>query len=129
DGLQDCQQPELVAVRSLVVDLKAHYGRDWLQSVASLLGMLMHFSADRRGTNRLVNHRRPRRTFSTYPTSPAVARFLGDAVISHLLKQPIPTICHSYSYAVRYADRAVSFRVLDPSMESGQLLLEVALAT
>jgi len=118
-----------IKVRSIVLNLKAIYGDDWLQAVASLLGMLMHFSVGSSQAKLLVNHRRPRRTFSTYPNSPAVARFMAREVIAYLLKQPIPKVCHSHSEAERYAERALRFRVLDPSMESGQLLLEVALAT
>jgi hypothetical protein len=118
-----------ITVRSIVLTLKAIYDDDWLQAVASLLGMLMHFSVGRPQAKLLVNHRRPRRTFSTYPNSPAVARFMAHEVIGYLLKEPIPKVCHSHSEAERYAERALGFRVLDPSMESGQLLLEVALAT
>ncbi|MEK6324374.1 MAG: N-6 DNA methylase [Acidobacteriota bacterium] len=127
-GAKGGQQQELDVVRSLVAYLKASYGRDWLQSVASLSGMLMHFSLGSRKANLLVNHRRPQKPFSTYPTSPAVAKFVGDAVISYLLKHPIPVICHRHSSAERFAERALAFRVLDPSMESGQLLLEVGRA-
>jgi Eco57I restriction-modification methylase/TaqI-like C-terminal specificity domain len=125
-GAEDGQQQSLDEVRSLFAYLKANYGRDWLQSVASLSGMLMHFSLGSRGANLLVNHRRPQKPFSTYPTSPSVARLVGDAVVCRLLKHPIPAICPSLSSAERFAERALAFRVLDPSMESGQLLLEVA---
>lgn len=122
------QKAERIALRSLVSNLKESYGPDWLQSVASLLGMLMHFSSGRRESNLLVNHRRPKKPFSTYPTSPAVAKLVGDAVVKHLLKEHLPAICHHSVDAERYAERALTFRILDPSMESGQLLLEVALA-
>jgi N-6 DNA Methylase/TaqI-like C-terminal specificity domain len=125
--IKDRRELDRAAVRSLIVALKVSYGDDWLQSLASLLGMLMHFSKGNRDSL-LINHRRPQKPFSTYPTSPSVAKFLGDAVISYLVKLPIPTICHNYSDAERYAERALTFRVLDPSMESGQLLLEVARA-
>lgn len=127
-GIKDPQKAEHIAVCSLVLNLKESYGRDWLQSVASLLGMLMHFSMGKQGSNLLLNQRRPQKTFSTYPTSPVVARLVGDAIVSYLLKEPIPAICHRSVDAERYAQRALTFRVLDPSMESGQLLLEAALA-
>lgn len=120
--------PEESTVFSIVSNLKTIYGDDWLQSVASLLGMLMHFSMGRPEGKLLVNRRRPTRPFSTYPNSPAVARLLADSTLSYLLKRPIPNICHRPGDAERYAERALTFRVLDPSMESGQLLLEVARA-
>ncbi len=119
---------ERLAVRSIILDLKTDYKGNWLQSLASLLGMLMHFSVDDQGTDHLVNHRRPKKLFSTYPNSPAVTMFVGDAVASYILKQPIPAICHRFSDAERYAERALAFRALDPSMESGQLLLDLAMA-
>lgn len=123
----DSQKQGRLTVHSLILDLKETSGPDWLQSVASLLGMLMHFSIDDQGSHTLVNHRRPHRPYSTYPTSPAVAKYMGDRIVANLLKQPIPNVCRSAA-AERYAERALHFRILDPSMESGQLLIEVALA-
>jgi hypothetical protein len=128
-GTNNSQKAEHIVVRSLVLNLKESYGHNWLQSVASLLGMLMHFSIDRKRSNLLANHRRPQKRFSTYPTSPAVARLVGDAIVTYLLKEPVPAICHRSVDAESYADRALNFRILDPAMESGQLLLEVALAS
>ncbi len=116
------------AVRSVVLNLKENYGSDWLQSLASLLGMLMHFSVDEQSPSLLVNHRRPQKPFSTYPTSPAVARLVADAIVTHLLKKPVPAVCHRFIDAERYAQSNFNFRVLDPSMESGQMLLEIALS-
>lgn len=126
DSFRETQDPWRLNVHSLVMHLRRHYGDEWLQSLASLLAMLMHFSLSGRGAKLLVNHRRPQKAFSTYPNSPALARFVGDGLVSRLLKYPIPTICQRHSDAERYAERALAFRVLDPSMESGQLLLEVA---
>jgi restriction endonuclease TaqI-like protein/N-6 DNA methylase len=120
--------PEQNTVSTIVTKLKASCGADWLQSVASVLGMLMHFSLGKPEAKLLINHRRPTRAFSTYPNSPAVARLMADSTVSYLLKQPIPSVCQRYTEAERYAERALTFRVLDPSMESGQLLLEIALA-
>ncbi|MFY9622483.1 MAG: N-6 DNA methylase [Pyrinomonadaceae bacterium] len=116
------------AIESLLFDLKTTR-KDWLQSLASLLAMLMHFSVDNRRTKLLANRRRPRKICSTYPNSPAVARFMGDEIIKSLLKERLPHKCRQYSEAERYAERAFDFKVVDPSMESGQLLLELALAS
>jgi hypothetical protein len=120
---------ERFALHALVLQLKPSYGRrDWLQSLASLLGMLMHLSWSNQGTSRLVNRRRPQRSFSTYPNSPVVGRLAAKAVTSRLFKNPIPLTCCGATEATRYAEGALDFRILDPSMESGQLLLDVALA-
>ena len=129
DRDESLHAPEYIRVKSIASEVKKIYGADWLQSLASLLGMLMHFTTDNRGARLLVNRRRPRKAFSTYPNSPAVTRFVGDAIIAYLLKDPVPRICNRFGDAERYAERALRFRLLDPSMESGQLLLEVALAT
>lgn len=126
--LNDRRMPERAVVRSLVAGLKEDYGESWLQAVASLLGMLMHFSVSAQAVPYLVNNRRPKRLFSTYPNSPAVTKFISEAVVAHLLKYPIPVICRRSVDAESYAERALDFRVLDPSMESGQLMLEMALA-
>jgi hypothetical protein len=123
------EPPEKTTVRSLVLNLRQSYGSTWLQGIASLLGMLMHFSSGKRGSNLLLNERRPHKLFSTYPTCPAVARFAGETVIAELIKDRIPRVCHRFQEAERYADCALRFRVLDPAMESGQFLLEVALAS
>ncbi len=121
--------PEYIEAKFIISEFKTSRGLDSLQSVASLLGMLMHFTTGNRKARLLVNRRRPRKAFSTYPNSPAVARLVGDKIIAYLLKDPVPRICNSFGDAERYAERALKFRLLDPSMESGQLLLEVALAT
>lgn len=127
NGRESSLTHDRLAIQLLLTQLKETRS-DWLQSVASLLGMLMHFTVDRRKSTLLVNHRRPQKLCSTYPNSPAVARFMGDVIIEQLLKEPIPIICHRSIDAERYAETALRFKVLDPSMESGQLLLEVALA-
>lgn len=120
---------ERLALHFLVLDIKRTYGRyDWLQSIASLLAMLMHLSWSKTGTPQLVNRRRPQRPFSTYPNSPVVGKIAAEALASHLFHQPIPVTCDRSACANRYADRALDFRILDPSMESGQLLLEFAIS-
>lgn len=118
---------ERAALQSIIRWKRDADGPDWLQAVASLLGMLMHFSPDGSAAAFPVNRRRPQKPFSTYPNSPPLARFLGDAAAARLLRSPVPTVCHRSTAAERYAERALNFRVLDPSAESGQLLLEVAL--
>lgn len=119
--------PERFALRSLAFEVKKSYGPDWLQGVASLLGMLMHLNCGKQRVPQLVNLRRPRKPFSTYPNSPSVAKFAGEAVMDRLFHQPVPVVCHRAVDAERYAHHSLNFRVLDPSMESGQLLLEAAM--
>ena len=97
-----------------------------LQGIASLLGMLMHLSIDPDRRHPLVNRRRPHQPNSTYPTSAAVTRLLAEYALVHLLKEPVPARCRRAADAEHYAARVLRFRLLDPSMESGQLLLEVA---
>lgn len=119
------RRPEEQRARSIALALRERHPSDWLQRMASLLAMLMHFDVGPEGV--LVNRRRPGRPFSTYPTSPAVARLVAETLISSLLRRDIPARC-SAAEAERYAERVLDFRILDPSMESGQLLLEIAQA-
>lgn len=92
-------------------ELRHIYGADWLQAVASILGMLMHLSLADSVTSSercaLRNERRPGKRFSTYPTAPAVAALAAEHVVA-------------------LAFQGAESRVIDPSMESGQLLLAVA---
>ena len=99
----------------------------WLQHAASFLAMLMHFSLGGHGSRQLINRRRPNRTGTTYPNSPAVNRILAHYALAHLVDVPVPKRCADGRNADRFAARALRFRLLDPSMESGQLLLETAL--
>ena len=115
-------------VQSTVLTIRRRQQGEWLQSIASLLAMLMHFTPDGTGDRLLVNNRRPQRLSSTSPNSPAVARYLGSAVIDRLVKGTTPRICSSFKEAERYAEKTLNFRILDPSMESGQLLLAAALS-
>ena len=101
---------------------------DLVQRAASQMGMLMHLSCGSAGDSGLVNARRPGKPYTTYPTSPAVARVAADYVLSRLLTEPLPARCRGARDAERFAKRALRFRLLDPSMESGQLLLQVALS-
>jgi hypothetical protein len=127
NGVQS--KPEGFALHSLMLALQRTYGSlQWLQGVASLLGMLMHLSWGKNGTPCLVNRRRPQRSFSSYPNSPAVGRIAAEAIVNQLFRERIPSICNRAISAEKYAARALNFRILDPSMESGQLLLDIALA-
>src|SRR5712692_2395868 len=115
-------KPNTVAHRSIADTLKevriAH-GDDWLQSLASILGMLLHLTFRDGGEQRLVNLRRPSKSFSTYPTSPAAVKMLVQDVMSPLLPRPLVPIKDKRGRMLRFA-------LVDPSMESGQLLLGVA---
>jgi hypothetical protein len=119
---------EQITIYSMMKLLRGIYKNEYLQAVASLLGMLMHFSFKDDELKVLRNQRRPRKLFTTYPNSPYVSRILGDKIVTDLLEVPIPLICHRYIDAEYYAEKSLNFRILDPSAESGQLLLEVALA-
>ncbi|HKC64110.1 MAG TPA: hypothetical protein VKB86_10750, partial [Pyrinomonadaceae bacterium] len=120
-------ETERFALRSLALKVKESYGPDWLQGIASLLGMLMHLRCGKQRVPKLMNLRRPGKPFSTYPNSPAVAKLAAEAVMSRLFHQRVPAICHRMTDAEHYAEHSLNFRVLDPSMESGQLLLEAAM--
>jgi hypothetical protein len=121
-SIRDCSGP--TPVRDLYSELRQAYGPDWLQGLASLLGMFMHFSTER---GVLRNYRRPQKEFSSYPTSPHVTEWAGVSMLARLVKQPIPRTTPSAAAAERWAEEMLAFRLLDPAMESGQLLLETAL--
>jgi hypothetical protein len=116
-----------VASDENVRELRHLYGSSWLQAVASILGMLMHFSVEDTEPA-LRNERRPGSEFSTYPTSPAIAKLAGEYVLGQVLREPVPRRILGNGEAERYVKRALRFRVLDPSMESGQMLLAFAMA-
>lgn len=82
----------------------------WIQSIASLLATLAHL-AERRGV--VVNSRRTRRSIPTYPTHPEVVRSLVGATV-----RPFD------STATKRRSRS-TLRILDPTIEGGQLLLGV----
>jgi len=119
---------EWSAVQSLKQKLRQRHPADWLQRLASLLAGLMHFVVDDRDRGQLVNRRRPRKPFSTYPSSPALAELLGDGILSYLETEPVPACCRTLRDAHQFVERALNFHMLDPSMESGQLLLGAAFA-
>ena len=103
--------------------LRERFQRNWLQAVASTLSMMMHHVVDPENPISFLNHRRCNEPISSYPNSPSVSRFLANLVVSSLLRsarfrQQAPGTLNPYP----------SFKIVDPSMESGQLLLEVCLA-
>jgi hypothetical protein len=114
---------EMAKARSLLLDLKAKHGADWLQALASILAMLLHYEFDAREPSLLVNRRRPGKPFPTYPSSPATVRLLADLLASRLLPADLAVACRDAVEARHFAARVLTFRVLDPSFESGQLLL------
>ena len=76
----------------------------WIQSIASLLATLAHLRADDDGE--LWNMRRTRRTIPTYPSHPDVVESLVAQVFASVGSE-------------------TRLRILDPTMEAGQLLLGV----
>ncbi len=122
-------QSHVRQIHTLIKDLRRDYADDWLQAVASMFGMLMHFSVPKRSTSyALVNYRRPKQSCSSYPNSPALARIVAERVAAHVFTTPVPAESFSAESAERYAEQALQFRIIDPSMESGQLLVEIARA-
>ena len=83
-----------------------------LQNIASLLGMLMHFSPCAESPGLLANRRRPKKRFTTYPTSPSVTSLLAYYSLKHSLTNPIPSCCRSLADAKSYVKRSLSFRIL-----------------
>jgi hypothetical protein len=92
---------------------------------ACSLGMLMHYSVMSGNPRVLVNHRRPGRLTSSYPNPPVVATEAADFILSALLTADVPTKIASRVQAERFARSALTFRVIDPSMECGELLVAI----
>ncbi|WP_257164784.1 SAM-dependent methyltransferase [Bradyrhizobium sp. SRS-191] len=89
--------------------------KKWVLRDASALGaMLMHMEPRQGSTGklRLINSRRRRTEYSTYPTSPLVAEALAFHIWRWLASSQTQT--------------PEPVRILDPSMEGGPLLLEIA---
>ena len=126
--IPQCSDLDRDSVRNHVLTIKERYGQDWLHAMASLLAMLMHLSIDRGNPPVLQNRRRPGKEISTYPTAPVVTRMTVKKILDELSCELVPSGARlSAIGAGKYAARALNFRLIDPSMESGQLLLEVAL--
>lgn len=125
--------------RKKVVDIKrglrGRYGNQWLQALASLLGMLLHFTPDDRHKSILVNKRRPSRHFSSYPNSPAVTQLVCDRILESLRSQArrqrrrIRSSRRSSDAAdsAGFIKDLANCRIIDLSMESGQLILGIAM--
>ena len=103
-------------------------GLKQIQQITSALGMLLHLSFSSDQPLELINHRRPQKKISTYPTSPEVAKYLVEYNLNHLLGEQIPSTCKSVFEAERFAKKYLNFKVLDPSMESGCFLLQFGLS-
>ena len=86
-----------------------------LRDFSGLGSMLMHMEPriDARRSPRLFNRRRRRTDYPTYPTSPLVAKALARYVLERLASGRKGTTTPT--------------RIMDPSMEGGPLLLEIAL--
>lgn len=91
------------------VDVADIDNRADLRRASSLSGMALHLEHRQRG--KIVNKRRPNVAYSTYPTAPWVGAVCADYIVRRALTR-----------------ENVSPRIADPTMESGQLLIEVALA-
>lgn len=115
------------AGRSIAADSILQIPSDQLpQAISSALAMVLHCNPQSAGSGERTNDRRPRHRYSTYPNSPGLSRLVCDSVFERLLSIRIPKRCKSSKEADEYAERALRFTVLDPSMEGGQLLLGLA---
>ena len=65
-------------------------GLKQIQQITSALGMLLHLSFSSDQPLELINHRRPQKKISTYPTSQEVAKYLVEYNLNHLLGEQIP---------------------------------------
>jgi hypothetical protein len=101
----------LMSGKEALVDIPIAPVHVWIQSIASLLAILAHL-AEHGGV--LLNSRRTRRSIPTYPTHPEVVRSLVRAALRPL--DSLATKRRSGS----------TLRILDPTIEGGQLLLGVA---
>jgi N-6 DNA Methylase len=96
--------------------------------MACSLGMLMHYSFCDHDVSVMINRRRPSNGASSYPNSPLVALLAAEYLIDRLLTEPIPQRIAGPGEARGYARSALGFRILDPSMECGELLLATIIA-
>ncbi len=99
-----------------------------IERIASALGMLAHLEPDRKHYGCVVNLRRPWNRLPTYPTPPWVGRTCAEFCLDRLIPSDLPATCRSVRAAERFAKRSLAFRLIDPSMESAHLLLQVAIA-
>lgn len=103
-----------LACQGALANLFTPATRTWFQSLASVLGGLAHLSVSHSGE--VNNDRRTRRTMPTYPTEPTVLRRLSEDVLG--------PVCQGLG---RLNASEESACLLDPSVESGQMLLDGAL--
>lgn len=96
------------------------------QTASSALAMLLHCNPRGLQSSGPTNQRRPKCRFSTYPNSPGLSRLMSDLVFDRLQTKALPESCATMQNARRFAGQALRFRVWDPSMEGGQLLLGFA---
>lgn len=96
------------------------------QIISSSLAMLMHCNPLNYGSARPLNHRRPRYVHSTYPNNPGLCRLLSEYVLNSRIQKPFPSTCSNLKAARKCVEKLLDFRIYDPSMESGQLLLGIA---
>jgi hypothetical protein len=99
-----------------------------IERIAGALGILAHLQPDDRCHGCLVNVRRPWNRLPTYPTPPWVGRTSAEFCLGKILPHDLPATCCGVVAAERFAKRSLAFRVIDPSMESGHLLLQMAIA-
>lgn len=84
-----------------------------LRRATGLAGMALHLERDSKGY--LVNKRRPGVAYSTYPTAP----WVGAVCARYVVKR---------AFRGRVARKDAPPLIADPTMESGELLLETAIA-
>jgi hypothetical protein len=96
------------------------------QATSSVLAMLLHRDPYLSAPGDTTNDRRPRHRHSTFPNSPGLSRLLCDLVFDRLVPATLPKRCPSLEVARNFARTAFRFKILDPSMEGGQLLLGLA---
>jgi hypothetical protein len=114
-----CSSAQLT-LHEVLLGVRDSHGSQWLQAVASMLGMLLHLVPGQGESRTLTNNRRPNKKFSTYPTSPLAARIVVQRVMEPLLPKSL-VVCQGTR------ERLLPFALIDPSAESGQLLLEVVI--
>jgi len=80
--------------------------------------MLLHLTLGNGREATLINPRRPGKSFSTYPTSPSAVKVVVANAMRALLSRPLVLTDGRKR-------QLLGFAVVDPAMESGQLLLGV----
>ncbi len=94
------------------------------QTIASVLAMLLHCNPN--AVDGSTNHRRPYCRYSTYPNSPGLSQLLSDFIIENIGITRFPSKGIRLNEVETYVDRYLNLKLLDPSMEGGQLLVGLA---